>query len=641
MVSFSKLAMAASLMASAVSASTAAASAYTDKLKDIKHIVFFMQENRAFDHYFGTMAGVRGFKDPNILLTDDKEIWYQPTASSDADYLLPWWLNEDPKYKESTECIIAGSNDWTPNHNSWNFGKINGWVTNNTAWSWGYLKRSDIPTHFSIVEGWTIGDMYQESVIGPTNPNRVTWVSGTININGSYPGDPEVNGGPYIENYETPGCETNGDIKYACYPLKWKTVAEYLEEQGITWFVYQDEDNFDDNPFAWFEQYQDADSGSALATKGVGYAGLEAFYEQAANGTLPQISWIIGPAELSEHPPYRPNDGAWLQQRVLDAITSSPLYNETALIVSYDETGGFGDHVPPVISPNGTVGEWSYDPEHPENFVPSGPGFRVPFYVVSPWTRGGKVFTEPSDHNSQLLFLEQWAKSIGKKFTVKEMNPWRRNHMSNLVNMFDFEHPILDIPAIANHSYPHIDAKGDYDGYSLCTEKYYPTLPFSRPPVPYGKQTKQAALWTESGYKQVRGQLTEGRFLVFQRGSGVHRYALAFNDKHKKLIYTSKYAHPENVDLELSDESQRFYVVQVGNEFSHNFYIKSASGYYLHYSGHFYKTQEEASIFTIAYDRQWGYLIMHEGQFLCTKTQSGVAGLCKDAQHFNIFSVSY
>lgn len=78
------------------------------------------------------------------------------------------------------------------------------------------------------------------------------------------------------------------------------------------------------------------------------------------------------------------------------------------------------------------------DPETPTDYVPSGPGFRVPFYVVSPWTRGGNVFTEPSDHNSQIMFLEQWAKAIGKEFTSAEMSPWRRSHMSNLVNMFDF-----------------------------------------------------------------------------------------------------------------------------------------------------------------------------------------------------------
>ena len=87
------------------------------------------------------------------------------------------------------------------------------------------------------------------------------------------------------------------------------------------------------------------------------YVGLEKFYEDAAAGTLPEISYIVGPAELSEHPPYRPHDGAWLQQKIVDVVTSSPLYNNTVLIISYDETGGWGDHVVPFHSPSGTAGQ--------------------------------------------------------------------------------------------------------------------------------------------------------------------------------------------------------------------------------------------------------------------------------------------
>ncbi len=86
------------------------------------------------------------------------------------------------------------------------------------------------------------------------------------------------------------------------------------------------------------------------------YVGLEQFYEDAAAGTLPEISYVVGPAELSEHPPYRPVDGAWLQQKIVDVVTSSPIYNSTVLIISYDETGGWGDHVVPFHSPNGTIG---------------------------------------------------------------------------------------------------------------------------------------------------------------------------------------------------------------------------------------------------------------------------------------------
>lgn len=97
------------------------------------------------------------------------------------------------------------------------------------------------------------------------------------------------------------------------------------------------------NRFAWFEQFQLAPNGSALAEKGLSFIGLNAFYEAAAQGTLPQVSYIIGPAELSEHPPFAPHDGAWLQQQIVNAVINSPKYSSTVLMISYDETGGWGD----------------------------------------------------------------------------------------------------------------------------------------------------------------------------------------------------------------------------------------------------------------------------------------------------------
>lgn len=100
--------------------------------------------------------------------------------------------------------------------------------------------------------------------------------------------------------------------------------------------MYQDVDNFEDNTLAYFVQYQNAANGSALRNRGNSYLGLEAFYEAAGNGTLPQVSWIVGAQELSEHPPNRPVDGSWLQRRVTEAVVNSPKYNETVLIVSYD-----------------------------------------------------------------------------------------------------------------------------------------------------------------------------------------------------------------------------------------------------------------------------------------------------------------
>jgi phospholipase C len=228
--------------------------------------------------------------------------------------------------------------------------------------------------------------------------------------------------------------------------------------------VWQNTDNFDDNPNAWFEQYQDAATNSSLHIHGNSFDyTLDDFILAAANGTLPQVSIIVGQEELSEHPPWMPKDGAWLQQQIFDAVVNSPVYNSTVLIISYDgmllpptsnfllsrqslivvyfnlETGGFGDSVTPFHSPNGTQGEWIVDPLGDFGDVYTGPGFRVPSWIVSPWTRGGRVFTERCDHNSQILFVEKWLEAKGyTDVELSGMATWRRENMCDLVNAFDF-----------------------------------------------------------------------------------------------------------------------------------------------------------------------------------------------------------
>ncbi|KAF2804329.1 non-hemolytic phospholipase C precursor [Mytilinidion resinicola] len=484
----------------------------TGSLKDVNHVVLFMQENRAFDHYFGSMAGIRGYSDPNVQVNAGRPVWYQDVDSSlsdNTDHLLPWYLNHlGGSWPEASQCMVAGENGWHENQGALNGGLNNLWALNNTPWSWGHFRRDEIPVHFGIAEGWTVADMYQESVIAMTNPNRVAWVSGSINAPGS-PQTPDQ-GGPTIDNNETPGCE--GD-HLNCYPLKWKTAPEYYQDAGVSWQVYQDRNNFDDNPFAWFWQYQTALPWQPLSTRGVSFLhSLDAFYVSAAAGTLPQVSYIIGPEQLSEHPPYQPKDGAWLQKKVVDAVTKGASYNDTVLIISYDETGGWGDHVTPYHSPENTQGEWMKDPYGNLGDVYTGPGFRVPFYIVSPWTRGGHVFTEHADHISQIKFVEQWLETKGFNVTSDQVPHWRREHMSDLLNAFDFLHPDFSLPEIPEADAPSKDFWGRYDGYAKCEAKF----PENRPPVPYGQQTEKESLVSEEGFKKVRGQLTEGRYLVFE-----------------------------------------------------------------------------------------------------------------------------
>lgn len=534
-----------------------------------------MQENTAFDHYFGTAAGVRGFGDPNVVISKDtnKPSFWNPVSVATTekgspvpppgvDHLLPWYINhQGGNSNDKWQCSVAGSNGWEQNHAAYDSGNVNKWATANTPYSLAYYKRQDIPLHFAVAQGWTMADNYHEFVITSTSPNRISWLAGTMGVDQAK----QNLGGPAIDNSETPGCETADDgSPYSCYPYKWKTLPEYLEQVGISWQVYQDTDNFDDNPLAWFDQFQHAPNNSALAQKGLVFNGLDKFYRDAGAGKLPQVSIIIGPAELSEYPPYGPLDGAWLQKKVIDAITKGPNYDKSALIISYDETGGWVDHVMvqyPTMQeePN----EWMLDPYNKTlGQQPVGPGFRVPFYIVSPFTRSGGIFSEPAAHESQILFIEQWAKAIGKPFTQQSMTQWRRQQLSDLTSIFDFSHVDISLPNLPDVRKASQDANGDYDGSAVCKAKYGG----GQPDVPYTQ--KDADAWLlEHGFKQVRGTPSEGHYYVFEQGN----HALAFDGKANALAATP--AKPDHSDI-----SQRFIVHAVNKASKNNsFYLSPAT----------------------------------------------------------------
>ena len=576
------------------------------------------------------MAGVRGFSDPNVQVNPDgTPVWQQVVNSAlttNASYLLPWYLNyEGGDFLEATQCTNAGSNGYQANHAALNGDLNNHWATNNTPWSWAHFKRSDIPVQYSIADAWTVGDMYQESVIASTNPNRVTWASGSINVPGS-PQTPSQGGNPYIDNNETPGCESGG---FNCYPLSWKTAAEYYQAANVSWSIFQDADNFDDNPLAWFAQYQDALPGSQLYNKGMAGQSLDDFYAQAANGTLPAISYIIGPTELSEHPPYSPRDGAWLQKKIIDAITQGTAYAKTALIISYDETGGWGDHVTPYHSPSGTVGEWLEDPYGVVGYTYSGPGFRLPFYIVSPWTRGGAVFTEHADHNSQIMFVETWLAAKGVDVKTEQMVEWRREHMSTLVNAFDFENPDFSIPVLPDAPAPHTDANGVYDGSSHCESLY----PVNRPTVPYTSQIAPDAVssFSEEGFKEMRGALTEGRYIVFESGG----YALTNPGKPATDFTATKSTATH------SSISQRWVVhsLAAGGD---TFLISSAAdGRYIGSHTGLVDSAHGAETYTVSFAAGRGYALQKENGRFVTVDGGGNVQIAGDATYFGAFSVTY
>ena len=176
----------------------------------------------------------------------------------------------------------------------WNGGRVDSW---NTARAPGmgmsYMNRSDLPYYYELYDAFVAGDSYHQSTFTCTNPNRMHLFTGS---NGLSVGRP-----PVIDNTEpTPGYD-------------WITMGEILEKAGVSWRVYQQADNFDDNAFQWFANYQDAKPGTPLYDKGMARVDdlIAAFDADMAGGTLPQVSWIVGPANVSEHATWWPS-GAYL-----------------------------------------------------------------------------------------------------------------------------------------------------------------------------------------------------------------------------------------------------------------------------------------------------------------------------------------
>jgi phospholipase C len=431
-----------------------AAPAPAASLRDIKHVVLLMQENRSFDHYFGTLAQVRGFNDPNALtLSSGKSVFHQPDTESPDGYLLPFHLDTR---KTNAQKIPSTSHAWAVQHAAWNGGKMDQWLAAHRKADgahgpicMGYHTRADIPFQFALAEAFTICDAYHCSVLGPTWPNRLYWMTGTIDADGRH-------GGPVISNK----MPATGDKAFT-----WTTYAERLEQAGISWKVYQQEDNYGCNVLEYFKTFREAPKGSALYEKAMAVGPERQFEHDAANDRLPAVSWIIPTSHQSEHPDYMPAAGAAFVASKIDAIASNPdVWAKTVFILDYDENDGIFDHVPPPVPPPGTPGEFIEG-------MPIGGGFRVPCIIVSPWTAGGWVCREAFDHTSVLRFLE--------KFTgVKETNisDWRRATFGDLTSAFRFDGPKSDPPVLPDTSGPLAEA------FDKTFQLPKPTIPGSEIP---------------------------------------------------------------------------------------------------------------------------------------------------------------
>ena len=416
-------------------------------IADVEHVIFLMQENRSFDHYFGTLRGVRGFADPHpVNLPTGKSVFHQPNGTGE---LLPF----RPQVPDLGQTFLPDPpHGWNDGHAAWNEGRHDQWVPNKGVTAMTYHTRADLPYQFALADAFTVCDNYHCSLLGPTDPNRYHMWSGWVGNDGKA-------GGPVI---------TNAEAGY-----DWSTYPERLERNGISWKIYQDVGlgltaegfwgwtgdpyigNYGDNSLLYFHQYQNAKPGSPLAEKAkrgtevnkVGRDPLKLLADlrsDVEHNRMPKVSWIVAPEAFTEHPNWEPAFGAWYVSQVIDILASNPeVWSKMALFITYDEEGGFFDHMPPPtpgLSTVSTVNE-IFPGDANNRPGPYGLGMRVPMIIVSPWTRGGWVNSEVFDHTSLIRFME--ARFAGRNRDLVESNitPWRRAVAGNLTSAFDFKTP--------------------------------------------------------------------------------------------------------------------------------------------------------------------------------------------------------
>ncbi|MET0209511.1 MAG: phospholipase C, phosphocholine-specific, partial [Burkholderiaceae bacterium] len=438
----------------------------TGTLADVGHVIFLMQENRSFDHYFGTLAGVRGFNDPRAIpMPTGRPVWYQPGNVSGQE-VLPYHFD----IRNTNALRVGLDHSWKGTEAAWK--DWNAWVKRKSPRTMGFFDRTDLPFYYALADAFTVCDAYHCSIFGPTDPNRFYALSG--HANGVMTGIADsrlynVNNGTYNADIANDNAAAKGN--------EWKTHAEMLEAAGVSWKVYQEWDNYGDNYLQYFKNFRTDAAGNRLTpasplyqkaramapgSTGANAAGtsgqwlIDSFAADVKNGTLPQVSYICAPTEYCEHPDETPNAGENFTARLLAALVANPaVWSRTVLVLTYDENDGFYDHMPSVMPPlnsnqgrttlsNATQGEVS-------GGQPIGLGPRVPALVISPWSKGGRVCSQRFDHTSLIRFTEEWlvqGRGLPRsQVQCDNISPWRRAVCGDLTASLDLKATAQEWPA--------------------------------------------------------------------------------------------------------------------------------------------------------------------------------------------------
>lgn len=376
----------------------------------IDHIVVLMQENRSFDSYFGQLHN-QG----------------QPKAIQEP----PGANNPDPTdpsgrpiraFHKTHYCEVADlDHSWNGTHAEIDGGQMDGFTAANVFTSttreddptgsrtMGYYDQTDLPYYYGLYSTFAMGDHYFSSAPTQTFPNRMYLLAGS-----SF---------GHIRNDNFP--PSPGQFPQT-------TVFDELDAAGVSWKVYYTQ-SLGGFPLAYAllfaHQRESADFFKVRP--------ISEYFADAATGNLPQVAFIdqiiVAPnnIENDEHPPANVQVGERFVKGVTDALFASPDWASSAMFLTYDENGGFYDHVPPPAAiPPDDIAPMLQPGDTPGAFDMYGP--RVPAVVVSPYSRPHYVSHKTNDHTSILRFIEL-------RFGLPALS--RRDAAANpMLEFFDFSH---------------------------------------------------------------------------------------------------------------------------------------------------------------------------------------------------------
>jgi phospholipase C len=298
-------------------------------------VVIVLQENHTFDNYFGSRAGVDGTAGKGLCI---------PQSPGSSKCVAP--------YHDTSRTPVDMNHNWPAAHKDYDGGKMDGFVySEGSPETVGYYDGSDLPRYWKAADQYVLCDRYFTSVMSESAPNHLYLVAGTA-----------------------------GGLKDDRVPssLILEPVFKQLDEKGVTWKVYGSTSWY--RSFAYVQGSQGARGNFAPGSE---------FSKDVKSGSLSDVSWVIGAPGGDEHPPadIQTGEGS-VADDVVNAVGASRYWPSSAVFVTWDDYGGFYDHVPPP-----QVDEWGY-------------GFRVPCLVVSPYAKEGFVDSTVNDHTSILKFVE-------------------------------------------------------------------------------------------------------------------------------------------------------------------------------------------------------------------------------------------